>query len=54
MRHPELSGGGASDLPVTSMAALGIAGYLLGKDKGNAGLWAVIGAGVGYYFRPLG
>jgi hypothetical protein len=58
--HPEMvagaagASGSASDLPVSSMAVVGLAGYFLGKPRGQAGLWAAVGAGLGYYFRPIG
>ena len=48
------SGAMSSDLPVKSMAVVGLAGYFLGKKRGEAGLWGAIGAGLGWYFRPIG
>lgn len=54
--HPEMrgqAGAAASDLPVKSMAVVGAVGYWLGKERGQAGLWAAVGAGLGWYFRPL-
>jgi hypothetical protein len=43
-----------SDLPLASMAVVGAVGYFLGKPRGQANLWAAVGAGLGYYFKPIG
>ena len=44
----------ASDLPLASMAVVGLAGYFLGKKRGEGKLWGAVGAGLGWYFRPIG
>ena len=54
--HPEMVNGAAaasSDLPIASMAAIGVAGWFLGKPRGQAKLWAGVGAALGYVFHPL-
>lgn len=45
---------GIDQLPVKSMAVVGAVGYFLGKKRGEGGKWAAIGAGLGWYFRPIG
>lgn len=61
--HPELvaqmTPGGAvampaGSLPIASMAVVGGVGYFLGKPRGQAGLWAGVGAALGYLFKPIG
>ena len=44
----------ASDLPLASMAVVGAVGYYLGKPRGEANLWAGVGAALGYFFKPIG
>ena len=62
--HPELTAqmtpggvvavGAGSDLPLASMAVVGGVGYFLGKPRGEARKWAIVGAALGWYFKPIG
>jgi len=46
-------GAESSSLPVASIGVMAIAGYLLGKPRGEEKLWAGVGAVLGYLFRPV-
>ena len=45
---------GVGQLPMTSMAAGAIAGYLFGKKEDKGGLYGAIGAVAGYFFPVIG
>jgi hypothetical protein len=40
--------------PVISTLVVGGVGYWLGAERGQARTWAIVGALIGYFFRPLG
>jgi hypothetical protein len=44
----------AYPFPVISTLVVGGIGYWLGAERGEARTWAIVGALIGYFFRPLG